>query len=418
MHTIKPLKICLLGYRSNPYSGGQGIYMRYLSEALVEAGHSVDVISGPPYPDLDPRVKLITLPSLDLYAQEDHISAFRFRMLLSFTDSFEYFSTFTGGFPEPYTFGRRLVRHFKINQPDYDIIHDNQSLCYGVLKLQKMGYPVLTTIHHPITSDLAIALSQTNTWGMRLLIKRWHSFLRMQKKVVPQLKHLVTVSRAAQQDIAAAFGVAREAIDIVHNGIDTALFRPLDGVERKPFTIMTTASADAPLKGINYLLEAIAITKTSFPEIELCLIGSLKPDGESNQLIKNLKLDDHIHIHSQITTDHMVRLYAEATIVVVPSIYEGFGLPAAEAMACGLPVISTDGGALPEVVGDCGVIVPTRNKEAIATAIIDLLNSPEKRASLGLVARRRIQEQFSWARAASALAQLYKTIPGDRTHVT
>ena len=418
MQTIKPLKICLLGYRSNPYSGGQGIYIRYLSEALVEAGHSVDVISGPPYPDLDPRVKLIPLPSLDLYAQEDHVSAFKLRMLLSFTDSFEYFSTFTGGFPEPYTFGRRLVRYFKTNQPDYDIIHDNQSLCYGVLKLQEMGYRVLTTIHHPITSDLSIALSQAQTWGMRLLIKRWHSFLRMQKKVAPRLKHIVTVSQAAQRDIAAAFGIARESIDIVHNGIDTALFRPLDGIERKPFTVMTTASADAPLKGINYLLEALAIAKTSFPEIKLCLIGDLKPDGDSNALIHDLKLADHIDIHSKVTTDHMVRLYAEASIVVVPSIYEGFGLPAAEAMACGLPVISTDGGALPEVVGNCGVIVPTKNSEAIAQAIIDLFNLPEKREALGLLARKRIQDQFSWTRVASLMALLYQRIPGDQVHVT
>jgi glycosyltransferase involved in cell wall biosynthesis len=357
-------------------------------------------------------VKLIKLPSLDLYAEMDHVSAFRPSILLSLTDSIEYFSTLTGGFPEPYTFGRRLVRHFKINKPHYDIIHDNQSLCYGVLKLQQLGYPVLTTIHHPITSDLEIALSQTKTWSMRLLIKRWHSFLRMQKQVVPRLRHIVTVSRAAQQDIAEAFNIDQESIDVVHNGIDTELFKPLHNIIRKPFTIMTTASADAPLKGINYLLEAIAIVKSTHPEIELCLIGNLKQDGDSAKLIKSLNIENRINIHSQVTTDKMVQLYAQACMVVVPSIYEGFGLPAAEAMACGLPVISTNGGALPEVIGDCGIIVPTRNKEAIAAAIVDLLDSPEKRASLGQRARQRIQQKFSWARAAEAMARLYSHIPG------
>ena len=416
-HGLKPLKICLLGYRSNPYSGGQGIYIRYLSQALVEAGHKVDVISGPPYPDLDPRVGLIALPSLDLYAEMDHVSAFQPNILLSLTDSFEYFSTLTGGFPEPYTFGRRLVRHFKINKPHYDIIHDNQSLCYGVLKLQELGHPVLTTIHHPITSDLKIALSQTKHWGMRLLIKRWHSFLRMQKKVVPRLKHIVTVSRAAQQDIAAAFDIALGSIDVVHNGIDTELFKPMNNIARKPFTIMTTASADAPLKGISYLLEAIAIVKSTHPEIELCLIGNLKQGGESDKLIRALNIQNQISIHSQVTADEMVQLYAQACIVVVPSIYEGFGLPAAEAMACGLPVISTDGGALPEVIGDCGIIVPTRSGKAIALAIVDLLDSPEKRKSLGQRARKRIQQKFSWARVADAIVTLYRTIPGVPANV-
>ena len=173
------MKICLLGYRSNPYSGGQGIYLRHLGLALIDAGHAVDVISGPPYPDLDPRINLIELPSLDLYATPDHIRAFKWGYLRSITDLIEYVDTVFGGFPEPYTFGRRLVRYFDQHQPQYDIVHDNQSLCYGVLALQEKGYPVITTVHHPITRDLEIALAETTDWGMRLLIKRWHSFLSM-----------------------------------------------------------------------------------------------------------------------------------------------------------------------------------------------------------------------------------------------
>jgi len=234
---------------------------------------------------------------------------------------------------------------------------------------------------------------------------------------VPRLKHIVTVSRAAQQDIAAAFDIALGSIDVVHNGIDTELFKPMNNIARKPFTIMATASADAPLKGINYLLEAIAIVKSTHPEIELCLIGNLKQGGESDNLIRALNIPNQINIHSQVTADEMVQLYAQACIVVVPSIYEGFGLPAAEAMACGLPVISTDGGALPEVIGDCGIIVPTRSGKAIALAIVDLLDSPEKRKSLGQRARKRIQQKFSWARVADAIVTLYRTIPGVPANV-
>ena len=146
-HIVKnpTLKVCLLGYRSNPYSGGQGIYIKFLSKALVDAGHSVDVISGEPYPELDERVRLIKLPGLNLFEANNHVTALRPKHLLSYTDFFEWFSMLTGGFPEPYTFGRRLVRYFKRNRPGYDIVHDNQSLCYGTLKLQKMGVPVITT---------------------------------------------------------------------------------------------------------------------------------------------------------------------------------------------------------------------------------------------------------------------------------
>ncbi len=182
---IKPtskLKICLLGYRSNPYSGGQGIYIRYLSKALVKQGHQVDVISGEPYPILDPGVNLIKLPGLNLFEADNHVTALRPRHLLSYTDFFEWFSMFTGGFPEPYTFGRRLVKYFRRHKPDYDIVHDNQSLCFGLLKLQNTGIPLVATIHHPITSDLHIALGNTDDWKLRLLIRRWHSFLGMQKK--------------------------------------------------------------------------------------------------------------------------------------------------------------------------------------------------------------------------------------------
>ncbi len=406
------LKICILGYRSNPYSGGQGIYIHYLSKALVDAGHTVDVISGQPYPHLDVRVKLIKLPGLNLFESENHALALRPRHLLSYTDFFEWFSMLTGGFPEPYTFGRRLVKYFEENKPDYDVVHDNQSLCYGVLELQSRGIPVITTIHHPITSDLRIALKSADSWRLRWLIRRWHSFLRMQKKVVPKLQHLVTVSKASRDDIARAFNIDPSLMDIVHNGIDTNVFRPMPEIKKKPFRIMATASADAPLKGLDYLLKAVARLTPDYPTLELLVIGKLKKDGETRKLIDQLNIEKHLKFVSGIETEELVKLYAEATLVVVPSIFEGFGLPAGEAMACGIPIISTDGGALPEVVGQCGVIVPTRDDKAIAMAIDNLLANPDKRSRLGRRARARIVELFSWEATAEHMVELYSRVFG------
>ena len=410
---IKPtpkLKICLLGYRSNPYSGGQGIYIRYLSKALVKQGHQVDVISGEPYPILDPGVNLIKLPGLNLFEADNHVTALRPRHLLSYTDFFEWFSMLTGGFPEPYTFGRRLVKHFRRHKPDYDIVHDNQSLCFGLLKLQHTGTPLTATIHHPITSDLAIALGNTDDWKLRLLIRRWHSFLGMQKKVVRRLKHIVTVSEQSKADIASAFDINAATIKVVHNGIDTEIFRPQPETPRTPFRIMATASADQPLKGLSYLIEAIALLTPDYPQIHLVVLGKINADGESQQLINRLGIQAQIRFVSGVSTDELVTLYAETSLVVVPSIYEGFGLPAGEAMACGVAVISTKGGALPEVVGDGGILVPVRDPEAIASAVADLLDHPEKAKALGLKARSRILDKFSWQVAAASMTQTYQHI--------
>lgn len=409
----RKLRICLTGYRSNPYSGGQGIYIKFLSRALVDRGHEVDVISGQPYPELDDRVNLIKLPSLNLFEEDNHVTALRPRHLLSFTDFFEWFSMLTGGFAEPYTFGRRLVKYFKTHRPHYDIVHDNQSLCYGTLALQEMGVPIVTTIHHPITSDLEIALSSADSWKLRLLIRRWHSFLRMQKKVVKRLKHIVTVSDASRWDIAEAFGVPEDRIDIVHNGIDTSVFEPLPGVAREKNTIMATASADAPLKGLEYLLKALALLATEIPDIRLMVLGKLKEDGSTEKLLHKLGIEERVQFYSGLTSSEVAELYARCTLAVVPSVYEGFGLPAGEAMACGVPVVSTNGGALPEVVGDCGVIVPTRSENAIAEAIKELLADHSKRAGLGQKGRARIAAHFSWEVAARDMAGVYERVIED-----
>ncbi|MGI9322231.1 MAG: glycosyltransferase family 4 protein, partial [Pseudomonadales bacterium] len=389
---------------------GQGIYIKFLSKALADAGHEVDVISGPPYPELDSRVKLIRLPSLNLFATDNHIMALRPRHLLSYTDLYEWLSMATGGFAEPYTFGRRLERYFQTHRPAYDIVHDNQSLSYGTLALQRLGLPLVTTIHHPITSDLDIALKQADSWRLRLLIRRWHSFLGMQKKVARQLDHLVTVSAASRQDIASAFNLDPARIQIIHNGIDTNVFTPNEGDTGEPDTIMTTASADAPLKGLGYLLAAFARLKQSRPGLRLLLLGKLKKDGDTEKLIDSLGIRADIEFHSSLASEEVAALYRRAQVAVVPSIYEGFGLPAGEAMACGLPVIATNGGALPEVVGDAGILVPVRDQEAIAKALARLLDSPAERRDLATAARQRILEHFSWDLAARKMTGLYHDI--------
>lgn len=373
-------------------------------------GHQVEVIAGEPYPQLVSGVKLVKLPGLNLFAAKSHITALRPKHLLSWTDFFEWFSMLTGGFPEPYTFGRRLVRYFNSQPTNYDIIHDNQSLCYGIVQLQKMGYPIVTTIHHPITSDREIALQSADKWKIRLLIKRWYNFLRMQKKVAQQLEHLVTVSDTSRRDIAEAFAIAPEKIEKVYNGIDTEIFSPQKNANKKPLTIMTTASADAPLKGLGFLIKAISILKYEFPDIELLIVGKPSKDSDTEELINSLGLGKSVNFVSDIATDTLVDLYNQATVVVVPSIYEGFGFPAGEAMACGAPLISTNGGALPELVGDAGIIVDKGDAQAIADAARELLDDPNKRLELSKKGRKRIELLFNWQRTALDMTRIYESI--------
>lgn len=407
----EPLRIALLGYRSQPHGGGQGIYLHYLSKALVDAGQRVDVISGPPYPDLDDRVGLIRLPSLDLFV--NGLGSLRPRHLLSATDMIEWLSKLTGGFAEPYTFGRRVRRYLRRHGRHYDLVHDNQSLSYGVLRLQSEGFPLVTTVHHPITHDLRIALSAAHTLPERLLVRRWHSFLRMQGRVVRRLRHVVTVSEQSRQDIARDFRRPASTIDLIPNGIDTAVFRPLPGVERRPRRLMATASADAPLKGLRYLLEAYAALLVDYPDLELLIVGRPQPGGRTEQLIDRLGLAQRVAFVSGISTDELVHCYAEATLAVVPSLYEGFGLPAGEAMACGVPVVSTDGGALPEIVGAAGIIVPAADSAALAAAIANLLDDAAQRERLGQAGRERICSTYSWAVCAQQLLAYYRGVLAD-----
>ena len=321
------MKIGLLSYRSNPFSGGQGIYVRHLSSALVKLGHQVDVISGPPYPELHQGVNLIKIPSLNLFALEDNqrLRSFRFRFLNNRTDLIEWAGVLSGGFPEPYTFGERVLSLMTRRGIEYDLIHDNQSLCNALIELQKL-VPLVTTIHHPITQDHKLELQATINWKQRLSTNRWHSFLKMQKKVAPKLNRIICPSNQSKEDIIKEFKVNKENIDVVLNGIDIKGFRRDESIQTKPYRIITTASADVPLKGLKFLIKAISEVINEIPQIHLVVIGRVKEDGEILKQISSLNLKGKISFHSELSQSELVSLYSSAQISVITSLYEGFGL--------------------------------------------------------------------------------------------
>lgn len=402
------VRVALLSYRSKPHCGGQGIYLRHLSRELVALGHEVTVFSGQPYPELDPGVELVPVPSLDLYREPDpfrvpHLREFRDRV-----DVLEFATMCTAGFPEPWTFGMRLLRNHLDQLRTFDVIHDNQTLAHGVLALQELGLPLVASIHHPITMDRRLDLAAAPL-RRQLSLRRWYGFLRMQRKVAARLKHVVTVSQSSALDIVRDFGVAPERIDVIPLGVQPEVFTEFAG-ERVPGRLVAMASADSPLKGIKTLLESVAKLRTE-RDVTLTLVSKPTPGGVTERLVERLGLGDTVSFVHGLSVEDLAATMGSAEIVCVPSLYEGFSLPTLEAMACGTPLVVSDGGAIPEVVGPpglCADIVPAGDAEALTAALRALLDDPQRRARMGRAARERARTEFSWEAVARATAKVYE----------
>ena len=400
------MRIALLAYRGNRHSGGQGVYVRHLSRALGRLGHEVEVLAGPPYPDLDPPVSMTRLDSLDLYRPEAPFR--RSRSPRDAIDGLEFGIMCLGGFPEPLTFSLRAWRELLRRRSQFDVVHDNQCLGYGLLAVERAGLPVVATIHHPIAIDRRLELASA-TWQRRVAIRRWYGFVKMQGRVARRLRRIITVSDSARDEIVTEMRVARERIAVVPNGVDPDTFRPLESLPRIPGRIVTTASADVPLKGLVPLLEAVARVRARRP-IELVVVGRPRKNGSVAATLDRFGLAGCVRFVGGIEESELVRLYGEAELAVVPSLYEGFSLPAVEAMACAVPLVATSAGALPEVVGrngEAGFLVPPGDAPALAAAIERALNDAALRRRLGQAGRERVRACFSWDRAAERTVEQY-----------
>ncbi len=407
------LRVAYLVYRGNPRCGGQGVYSRHLTRELVRLGHEVTVFSGPPYPELDEGVGFVPVPSLDLYREPDPFRVPRPSEFTSATDLLEFAIMCTAGFPEPRTFTRRVKRLLSGREGEFDLVHDNQSLGSGLVGLMAAGWPLIATIHHPITVDRELDLAHADTLRRRLALRRWYGFIDMQTRVARRLPRVITVSDSSRRDIAEQLGVDRSRMSVVPVGVEEDVFRPHPEVGRVPGRIMTTASADVPMKGLVPLLEALAKVRTEREDAHLVVIGRLKETSSVPAVIDRLGLGAAVRFVSGISDDELARSYASAEVAVVPSLYEGFSLPAIEAMSCGVPLVATTGGALPEVVGadgDTALLVEPNDPGALAAAIVRLLGDAGLRARLGAAGRRRTLERFTWPVTAKLTAEQYRLL--------
>jgi glycosyltransferase involved in cell wall biosynthesis len=410
------LRIAFLIYRGNPRCGGQGVYTRHLTRELMNLGHSVEVFAGPPWPELDEGVGFTAVRGLDLYRDPDPFRIPARSEFTSLADVAEFAVMMTGGFGEPLAYSMRIEKILAERRGDFDIIHDNQCMGPGILKLHREGWPLLETLHHPITVDRSIALDHAETAWKRYTTRRWFGFLRMQVRVVKQLPAVLTVSHNSKVDINPQMRVPLNRLTVVPVGVDASVFRPYDDVVKKKGRLMVTSSSDVPMKGLVPLLEATAKLRVE-RDIDLIVIGQPNPKGRVAATIERLGLGDIVTTITGVSDDALARLYGEAEVAIVPSLYEGFSLPAIEAMSCAVPVVATTGGALPEVVGvsgETGLLVEPNNPEALVEAIRSLLDDATLRQRLGDNGRQRVIERFTWQVTARGTAACYEAILGHQ----
>ncbi len=410
-------RVAFLIYRGNPTCGGQGVYTRHLTRELVRLGHSVEVFAGQPWPELDEGVGFTPVPGLDLYRNPDPFRIPAWREFRTWADWTEFLIMLAAGFGEPLAFSRRIRPILNARRSEFDLIHDNQCLGTGILQLSKKdGWPMLQTLHHPITVDRRIALEHAENAYRRFTQRRWFGFLRMQVRVAKQMPHVLTVSSNSKVDINAQMKVPLHRMTVVPVGVDHEVFRPYTDTVKKQGRLMVTTSSDVPMKGLVPLLEAVAKLRTE-RDIDLVVIGKPKANGRVAQTMERLGLNDIVQTITGVSDEELARLYGEAQVAVVPSLYEGFSLPAIEAMSCGVPIVATTGGALPEVVGrsgETGLLVEPNNPDALVEAIRRLLDDGELRERLGAAGRERVMQRFTWEVTARGTAACYDAIMNNQ----
>ncbi|HNR88398.1 MAG TPA: glycosyltransferase family 4 protein [Spirochaetota bacterium] len=404
------MKICLMSYRGNPYCGGQGVYLMYIARELVKLGHEVHAIVGPPYPFEMQGVTLHRIGNHNYFNVPDFVKPHKPFATFQPFNFYEFVASKLGIFPEIETFSFRAFLKLKELQKThrFDIIHDNQCLGYGFLLIKNLGVPFVSTLHHPLSIDRTTWFEYPSDFSLRVKRVLYYPLI-MQAFVSNRLDRIITVSHDSAKEINLAFGVPMEKQRVVYNGLDSSIFHPLTGIKKKKNQILFVGNVEDRKKGVAYILKALTLTKH---KVNLIIVDGGAPNRRFVPgWIDRFGLNDRIRFMGKVTNEELVRLYAESEIALSPSLYEGFGFPAAEAMACELPVIASTGGALPEVVGEhlkTAYIVPTRDPEAIAAGIDTLMDDPALRRRMGKAARARILTTFTWENATKEMVKVYQ----------
>jgi len=418
----RPRRIAFLAYRGNMRCGGQGIYLWNLARELARQGHRIDVFVGPPWPDPMPFARsVLRIPNGEFWAKwfAGERAAFRpeggWLRLLEPLNFWELGASRLGFLPEPFAFSLRAWRAVaaRLRAGDrFDLLHDVQTLGWGHAGVARHGIPMVTTIHHPLSVDRRHSFQRDESLVEAIGTVQFHP-VEMQAFVARRMDRVITSSEVSAREIARDFRVAPGRIRNLHNGLDTGLFRPDPSVARDGHEILCVGRAGDPTKGVDTLVDALALLPAPY---RVTLVDQDHRLHRARKRAAARGCGDRLDVTGRVSEPELVRLYNRATVVAVPSNFEGFGLPAVEAMACGTPVVASTAGALPEVVraGGGGLLVPPRAPEALAKGIRTLLEQPEARRELAERSRERVVARFSWPAIAQRTAALYEEVLAER----
>jgi glycosyltransferase involved in cell wall biosynthesis len=406
------MRVLFLCYRGNPYCGGQGIYLYHLTRELSKRGVEIDVIVGPPYPDpMEDWARVYKLDCLNLWMINTRSVPYeKLLRILSPWNFLDYFLTRFHIFPEMETFS--LKAFFELRdlhrERRYDLVHDVQCLGWGLLPMKGYDIPIISTVHHPLTRDRdADFLIDKTMWDKVSTILFYP--LNMQRFVINKLDRIITSSYEGIAELNKAFGVKRDRVSVVYNGMDIEVFKNT-GEKREERSLLFVGNTEDHKKGMLYLFEALAL----LPEdVKLTIVDEGPPKRlTAYNMIEKMGLVDRVTFTGKIEIDQLVHLYSTKAVLVMSSLHEGFGLPAAEAMSCETPVVATNAGALREVVGDvgAGLLVPPKDPRALRDALLRVIGDKELRREMGKKGRKRVEENFAWPVAAGNTLAVYEDV--------
>jgi len=407
----------MLAYRGSMKSGGLGIYIRDLTRELARQGHEIELFVGPPYPDPLPWLSTTEIHNEQFWDRKftrertaplprPPRTPFGIFEPLTF---FEFFATRFGFLPEPFAFSlraARLVMERMRAGVHYDLVHDVQTLGYGLLWLRALGLPVVSTIHHPLTIDRRFSLLRDQSFREYKGTLTFYP-VRTQSRVARRADIMLTSSEASVAELISGFGVRRDRIRNVANGVDLPPRFPRRRRRERPVLLFLGRTRD-PNKGLEHLLGALARLPDS---VSLRVFDDPPARGEERllHLIADGKLHDRISFEGKLPRPELEAALGSADLVVVPSLFEGFGIPAVEALAVGTPLVATRAGALPEVVAlaGTGCLVEPGSASALAEGIRKTLEDWDRHHDDALQSRERLERAFSWPRVAERTAAVY-----------
>jgi len=414
------VRIAFIVYQGSMFSGGQGVFVHYLTRELLRLGHEVHVIAGRPFPEVDEGVHIHKLKTYRMWDFMNDINEYRYLtnppLYFHPVNFYEMMSTRFSLGSLLFMFSMRAYNklHELSRETPFDLVHDNQTLSYGILLMKEKGLPVVASIHHPLTIDRRNRLAQVKGLHRKMAAYLWFPWV-MQEFVARRVDRILTCSQNSADSICHDLRLPEEHVTVTPYGVDVDTFRPLDDVEKEPNSILFVGDSEDRNKGVRYLLEAAHDLRHKL-DFRITFIDHRPPKHlKTVQALKEkYRLHNRIDFLGKASTEELVRLYCRSQIVACPSLYEGFGLPAVEAMACGVPVVATSAGALSEIIEDgvTGITVPPGDSDALRDALRRLLLDPELCRRMGEAGRQRVVERFTWRQTALRTAEVYEEVCG------